>query len=153
MLKRIALGAIGVLLIVFVADFFDVPDRVMFRMKAVDPLPESAWVDGTLVGDYDMGDGLGVNQRLTLKSNGRFHCNWTGCLGDYGSTAGDWGRDGDMIYVSASTATDMFLRSPLKNMKLVMHAEQPHLIPLDRLDFIDEHGDDTIRMVAFSPTN
>lgn len=153
MLKRIALAAVCLVLLVFVVVLFDLPDRLRFRMKPVEPLPEAATVDANLVGDYYMGDGLGVNQRLTLKPNGKFHCNWTGCLGDYGSTTGRWGRDGDTIYVSASNATDMFLRSPLENMKLVTYDEQPHLIPMDWLDFVAEHGDGSIPMAAFSPTD
>lgn len=153
MIKRITLAAACLVLVVFVAVVFDAPDWVMFRMRPVEPLPQGATVDANLVGNYYLGDGLGVNQILTLKSNGEFHCNWTGCLGDYGSTAGNWRRDGDTIYVAASTATDMFLGAPLENMKLVMHNEQPHLIPLDWLDFVGEHGDDRIPMVAFSPTD
>ena len=48
-----------------------------------------------LIGDYYLGDGLGVNCSLTLAKQGKFAFIWRGCLGTYGENNGSAGvRDG-----------------------------------------------------------
>lgn len=73
------------------------------------------------VGDYYQGDGLGYNLHLTLKPDGSFSCQWSGCMGDYGSTSGTWVHDGDRITVDATKSSGMFDDSPLGNMVIVKH--------------------------------
>lgn len=85
--------------------------------------------------------------------NGRFHGEGTGCLGDYGSMSGDWERDGDMVYVLPSTATDLFLPSPRTSMKLVFHDGQPERIPMDSLECMGQHRGYPIPIISFLPTD
>ena len=42
-----------------------------------------------VVGDYYLGDGLGVNCWLTIKQEGRFSFGWHGCLGIYDQNSGE----------------------------------------------------------------
>ncbi|TWU44632.1 hypothetical protein Poly51_59010 [Rubripirellula tenax] len=82
------------------------------------PLPSAAVADPALVGHYYDGDGLGVNLTLNLHPDGTFQCSWTGCLGDYGSTAGKWGRIGQTVHISVSTSQGMFTQKPLQDLKV-----------------------------------
>ena len=152
-LKPLATIVLCLTAIAGVAVFFDVPIRLKNRLTPAIPLPASASVDDELVGTYYFGDGLGVNQELVLRPDGTFSCQWTGCLGDYGSTTGTWDRDGDRFLLSVKTATGMFLRSPLENMTIVMHNERPHFIEKNWISFVEEFGEDSITMATFSPTD
>lgn len=72
-----------------------------------------------LNGDYYQGDGLGYNLHLTLENDGTFTCQWTGCLGDYGSTSGEWSRSGRHITVNPTDSSGMFKDTPLGNMTIL----------------------------------
>ncbi len=43
-----------------------------------------------LVGEYYLGDGLGLNWTLSVKPDHTFSFAWTGCLGEYGAAEGSW---------------------------------------------------------------
>jgi hypothetical protein len=43
-----------------------------------------------LIGDYQFGDGLGVNCSLNLSTNGKFKFEWHGCLGLYDKNQGTY---------------------------------------------------------------
>jgi len=80
------------------------------------------------VGSYYQGDGLGYNLHLTLKNDGSFTCQWSGCLGDYGATSGTWAHDGDKITVSTTKSSGMFSDRPLGNMTIVKHDGKDRLL-------------------------
>lgn len=118
------------------------------------PLPAATAVDDSLVGAYYQGDGLGYNLRLSLQPNGEFSCSWTGCLGDYGSTKGIWGRSGDTVVVSAAKSDGMFLDSPLTNMRIVRLDGEPYLLQKPDIEFMEKHsyGDKMLPSIAFRRT-
>ena len=150
MLKRIALVSACLLTLGFVAYSLDVHHLAKLYLTPAAALPCSADLDADLAGNYYFGDGLGVNQRLTLREDGTFHCDWSGCLGDYGSASGTWER-GELLYVSTSTADGMFLRSPIENMTILVHDGKPHFLEDGWRSFIDEFGEDSIPDATFSP--
>jgi hypothetical protein len=81
-----------------------------------------------LVGEYYQGDGLGHNLHLTLKEDGTFDCQSTGCVGNYGSTSGTWSRSGKRITMNAIESSGEFEDSPLGNMTIVTHGGRKRLI-------------------------
>jgi hypothetical protein len=87
-----------------------------FFTQLTESLPNHAFVDATLVGHYYDGDRLTANRNLTLKADGTFYCTWTGCLGDYGSTQGNWGRVGNTVHLVATELDGMFKQKPLGNL-------------------------------------
>ena len=80
------------------------------------------------VGDYYQGDGLGYNLHLTLKPDGSFNCQWSGCLGDYGSTSGTCHHNADKITINATISRGMFADRPLGNMTIVKHDGMDRLL-------------------------
>lgn len=61
------------------------------------PAPQLLFSASELPGRYYLGDGLGVNCRLSLEVNGRFSFCWTGCLGEYDRNEGSWTLEGDRL--------------------------------------------------------
>jgi hypothetical protein len=92
--------------------------RISLALWPTDPVPANSFADPMLVGRYYDGDGLGVNLNLSLRGDGTYSCSWTGCLGDYGSTQGNWGRLGDTIHISPTKLDGMFKRKPLGNLQV-----------------------------------
>ncbi len=72
-----------------------------------------------LHGEYYQGDGLGYNLHLTLKHNGTFDCQWTGCLGEYGATSGTWTHLGKRITLDVTESSGMFNDRPLGDLTIV----------------------------------
>lgn len=91
----------------------------------------AATMPNPLIGDYYQGDGLGLNLYLSLKPDGSFSCQWSGCLGDYGSTSGTWVHDGDQITVKTTESSGLFEVNPLGNMAIINHEGVDRLL-LDR---------------------
>jgi len=50
-------------------------------------------------GRYYLGDGLGVNLYLSLRSDGTFAFSWDGCMGTYDERAGRWRVEGGLIHL------------------------------------------------------
>ncbi len=148
---RHALIAVVLVVLSGVAYLFDLHHYVRFDATPPAPIPASSQADRELVGKYYFGDGLGVNQTLKLHADGTFDCDWTGCLGDYGSSRGTWARDGDTLVVSTTTADGMFTQSPLENMTILQHGGKPHFLEEGWRSFIEEFGDDAIPDATFSP--
>lgn len=152
MIKRLLV--VGTLLLVagFVAYTFDLHRRARFYLSPRKPLPHASVVDPILVGNYYFGDGLGVNQRLQLENDGTFQCNWSGCIGDYGSTSGSWARREDTLYVSTKSADGMFLGKPLEDMTILVHNGKPHFLKDGYRSFIENFGENSIPDATFSST-
>lgn len=130
---------------------FDAHHHLRFYATPSQSIPDRAATDELLVGGYYFGDGLGINQSLTLRPDGTFHCDWSGCLGDYGSSTGTWAVDGDTLFMSTATANGMFIRSPLENMTILQHDGKPHFLEDNWRSFINEFGDEVIPEATFSP--
>ncbi|MFO0941408.1 MAG: hypothetical protein U0930_11635 [Pirellulales bacterium] len=113
-------------------------------------LPDTALIDQSFVGSYYCGDGLGFNQVLDLNTDGTFNCSWHGCLGDYGSTTGIWGRKEQHVYLATRTASGMFETSPLSDLGIVTKNEQRYLLPKEFEDTIKKHGDEMIPVFSFA---
>lgn len=82
-------------------------------------LPKAAAIDLTLVGRFYDGDGMAVNRNLYLRNDGTYYCKWTGCLGDYGSSVGEWGRIGSTVYICTHESKGMFTHTPLSNLQIL----------------------------------
>lgn len=67
-----------------------------------------------IVGEYYLGDGLGVNWSLTLMPEGRFSFTWAGCLGEYGHAEGSWTETAGTVFLTPSKMNDVADRLPLE---------------------------------------
>ncbi len=114
-------------------------------------LPSNVRPDVTLAGSYYQGDGLGFNLHLDLAADGHFTCKWTGCLGEYGSTQGRWGRDGDKILIAEIRSTGMFKDSPLGNMQIVTYDGDPRLLRDEDQEFLKDS--EMLLFVSFARTD
>lgn len=90
-----------------------------------------------LVGRYFQGDGLGYNLELNLRADGTFTCEWTGCLGHYGSTSGTWLPSKDMIELDAEHASGTFETEPISNILIVRSQGKERFVFVSQLDLLD----------------
>lgn len=143
--RTIAMGATALSLIALAA-YLGIGERGPLVRT---PLPDAANVDEDYVGSYYCGDGLGVNQVLDLKPDGRFSCSWHGCLGDYGHTSGAWGRKDQHLYFAIHEASGMFRTSPMQEMRIVVKNDRRFFLPKRFEDSVSKHGDDVIPIFSF----
>ena len=104
------------------------------HQRALDP------AEAALVGSYYRGDGLGLNLMLSLLPDGSFRCQWSGCMGDYGSCSGTWSLDGERVNVHVDAADGLFKKSPLGNLDVESGDGGDVLIQVDDRGFYDSHG-------------
>jgi hypothetical protein len=98
-----------------------------------------------LLGSYRLGDGTGYNLHLELKDSQRFECTWTGCLGVYGTSSGQWVLESDGPNLAVEQADGMLEDRPLGRLRVV--SLQSHYLLLQERDgdWFAEHGPDTFR--------
>lgn len=104
------------------------------HQRALDP------AEAALVGSYYRGDGLGLNLVLSLLPDGSFRCQWTGCMGDYGSCSGVWSLDDERVNVRVDAANGLFKEIPLGNLDVESGDDGTVLIPVKDRAFYDSHG-------------
>jgi hypothetical protein len=95
------------------------------------------------VGEYYAGDGLGCNLHLILKDGGNFECTWTGCLGVYGTTSGEWHVEAAGLKLAAGKADGMFENRPLDDLFIISFGEHYLLLEKDFRDIFDQYGPST----------
>jgi len=82
-------------------------DRIRGRFRRLDPYvlkpPESI---SELPGAYYRGDGLGYNISLDLNQDQSYLAIWSGCLGEYGRSAGTWSLEQGVVRLSPIEESD-----------------------------------------------
>ena len=94
----------------------------------------------TLSGAYVLGDGEGYNLRLTLKREGEFDCTWRGCLGDYGSTVGEWRLDKNGLKLSTKKSEGMLKDWPLSPLTIISIEDHYLLVRENDRKSFEERG-------------
>ena len=96
-----------------------------------------------LKGEYYHGDGLGYNLHLKLMDRRAFECTWTGCLGKYGESSGNWTADESGLNLTTDTADGLVRDRPVGRLRVISF--QGHYLLVQEKDsgWFDEHGPDT----------
>jgi hypothetical protein len=95
-----------------------------------------------LIGDYRLGDGLGYNLHLVLKTDGRFACTWRGCLGVYGSATGTWAIQAAGIKLSSQMREGKLKELALDRLRVISFSGHYLLLREEDRDWFKEHGPD-----------
>ena len=96
-----------------------------------------------LLGDYDLGDGLGYNLSLSLKDGGKFECQWTGCLGVYGACSGTWSIRETGLKLLPDKANGMLKNRPMDGLRIVSFQQNYLLLQESDADWFKRNGPDT----------
>ena len=95
--------------------------RLLFTLlifSGITSASADSFPNGELVGGWYQGDGLGYNVTLTLNTDGSYIASWRGCLGLYGTAAGNWKVDEDVIVLTPASETDMMV-GHLRTLKIL----------------------------------
>jgi hypothetical protein len=96
-----------------------------------------------LIGEYDVGDGLGYNLNLILKEGGKFECKWLGCLGVYGTSSGAWTIQDTGLKLAPEKADGMLKDRPVDRMRVLSLQKNYFLLQERDSDWLKEYGPDT----------
>lgn len=111
-----------------------------FQQKVISAEYKPLTDPSSLVGKYYLGDGLGYNNYLDLRPDGRFAYKWEGCLGTYDENAGGYRLEEGMLVLSPERRSirKSFKGTPTRFLP-VSWGPRLYLVPeAETLEFVNE---------------